>query len=216
MRVMRRLGLMVLVLAGLWGCAKELPPEAYPAAKTPRQLLLNQYNARLAGDREAYLACFKTHDMGRSILAAEFDNSQAKVAYITTYAATFPNPRAVPLTPHPFAVTDADILAKDDVAYYSRSEAENAVVMIREEGIWRIDATGKPRVLSDRDIMGKRMTEMETEMLRDVTEKMSEPGATAESINDELARRRSALFDQVARELLPVPVFNGNTTTTGP
>ena len=209
---------IAMVLAGVSGCrdaseaepaggVAEKPSVAYPPADTPRQLRINEYQAKLAGDVDAFLACYETHDVGREGLAAAFELSQASKAYEKKFGETFysrPGAPFVTPAPAPLDVDNDVVLIEGDLAYMELSSGQK-LDMVRRDGVWRFDSRDMLRALSAKDAMGQKSALEMTAVLRDLTARMDTPGVTAEEIGDELSRQIGVIMQARAKEMGLIP-----------
>ena len=190
----RAIGVFVTSCLLVSGCGGQSDQEA----KTPQDALSNVQKALLAGDSEAFTACFDATKEQVKVLeamcgfvsaASEFEKAM-RSAYGQGSVGSAGKTDLDEMKGDAW-LKDVTIEAEGDKATATRKGGKGVWQLVRKDGVWKIDPRGMlARGEEKNDEESRQVVDMfrtMTEAIGQVAKRIGGPGYTAEKINQELA-----------------------------
>ncbi|NIA07640.1 MAG: hypothetical protein GWP14_08425 [Actinobacteria bacterium] len=191
--------LAILCPLAILGCGdNSCSPQAPGKADTPQRALENMRSALLAGGKQAFVACFDAPAKQEEMLGALYEFSSVSTQFDEAMTKAYGQEavkKAMGGANKGMQLQDENwlegvtIKVDGDTATAVKEGQDDALRLIKKEGLWKINAESMlgGKVRTDEDIeRAIKMFQIMAEVVTEVKQKIGQEGYTAEKINQEL------------------------------
>ena len=203
--------LAVLCPLAILGCGDKGGSARGPQkADSPQRALENMRSALLGSDKQAFVDCFDAPAKQKEMLGALYEFSLAstqfdqamKDAYGQEATEKAMGGRSKGVQFHDEKWLEGVTIKVDgDTATAVKEGQDDALKLIKQDGLWKIDAQSMmgERGQNDEDLeKASKMFQLMAEVVTDVKQKIGQEGYTAEKINQELGKAMMMAMMQAA------------------
>ena len=203
--------LAVICPLAILGCGdKGGSPQAPQKADTPKLALENMRSTLLAGDKQAFVDCFDAPAKQKEMLGSFYEFASASTKFDEAMTEAYGQEAAEQAMGGPGKdvqlhdenwLEGITIQLEGDTATAVKEGQDEALRLIKKDGLWKIDAAtmlgGKGQ--SDEDMeKASKMFQLMAEVVTDVSQKVGQEGYTAKKINQELSKAMMMAMMQAA------------------